>query len=253
MAHEERHLGKTTLATPKQVKPKKTMTCSICDKLFKSSQSLEGHRITQHTLEKSHKCAICLKLFSLEDARNRHEKDHNKIKQVIRCSICNKQYSSWPGLNYHKKSFHEGNTRNCQQCDKKFKTPESLSAHMNVHTDAQRQMYACDVCGDQFTTKGYIKIHKEAQHQQVTHECQKCGKEFKYKNQIKLHMETHNEGGNQFFECTICGEKFSTSGYMKLHKKSVHFGIIHQCLECPMKFRWKITLTKHIRENHRCI
>ena len=218
-------------------------------KQFKGSQALEGHKITQHTFEKSHKCAICPNLFHLENARIRHEKTHTE--QVRHCNICNKTYSSWHALNYHKRSAHEGIQHDCQQCDKKFKLKGSLKAHMLVHTNVQRQMYACGICGDQFTTKQYIKIHKEAQHKHLRHECKKCGAKLKYKNQMKLHLETHNENGNKNVECSMCDEKFSTHGYMKLHKKTIHFGIINQCLQCTMKFRSKISLDKHIKNNHK--
>ena len=97
---------------------------------------------------------------------------------------------------------------------------------MIVHTDAQRQMYACDICGDRFTTKLYVKKHKEAQHEHLTHECKKCGAKLKYKNQMKLHLEMHNKNGNKNFECNLCDNKFSRNVYLKLHKKTVHFGII---------------------------
>ena len=214
-------------------------------KLFKGSQALEKHKITQHTSEKSHKCAICPKLFHLENARNSHEKTYTE--QVRHCSICNKKYSSRNTLDYHKRSVHEGKTHDCQQCDNKFKSKGSLKAHMIVHTNVQREMYACDICGDQFTTKLCIK---EAQHEHLTHECKQCGAKLKYKNQMKLHLETHNENGNKNVECNMCDDKFSTSGYMKLHKKSIHFGIINQCLKCTMKFRWKVSLAKHIKNNH---
>ena len=221
IAHESSHSGKSTVTRLKTVKPKKTMKCSFCEKLFKGSQSLEGHKITQHTFEKSHKCAICPKLFHLENARNSHEKTHTD--KVRHCSICNKKYSHRNTLNYHKKSVHEGITHDCKECDRKFKHPGSLKAHMIVHTDAQRQMYACDICGDRFTTKLYVKKHKEAQHEHLTHECKKCGAKLKYKNQMKLHLEMHNKNGNKNFECNLCDNKFSRNVYLKLHKKTVHF------------------------------
>ena len=58
----------------------------------------------------------------------------------------------------------------CQQCANKFKTPDGLRAHMNEHTDVERHMYPCDICGDRFTTIHYVKMHKEAQHEHLTHE-----------------------------------------------------------------------------------
>ena len=121
---------------------------------------------------------------------------------------------------------------------------------MNLHSDNQRTMYSCDICGAEFTTKIYIKTHKEAQHEQIKHECPTCGFKLKYKNHLKLHLETHNENGNKKFECNLCGEKFSTTAYMKLHKKAVHLRMKHACPHCTMVFQWRITLAKHVKESH---
>ena len=96
-----------------------------------------------------------------------------------------------------------------------------------------------------------MKLHKDAQHKKITHACPKCGFKLKFKSQLKLHLETHNESGNKNVECDICDDKFSTRAYMKLHKKSRHMGITHDCIQCNVKFLWKVSLLSHIKANHR--
>ena len=247
--HKKSHFGMAKGTPQRKVKPTKVINCPICEKPLKGLQSLENHRIRAHTLEKPHACGVCGKLFHIEKEKKYHEQIHKGVKSYS-CSECDKTYTQRRSLQYHKKSVHKQVTYDCHQCEKKFKFPGSLKAHMNLHSDNQRTMYSCDICGAEFTTKIYIKTHKEAQHEQIKHECPTCGFKLKYKNQLKLHLETHNENGNKKFECNLCGEKFSTTAYMKLHKKAVHLRMKHACPHCTMVFQWRITLAKHVKESH---
>ena len=231
-----------------RVRIKKKVQCPVCEKVFKGSLNLKSHKLSVHTTEKPHKCAICPKLFPTENERNMHARIHTE--QILHCTICNKQCPNRPSLVRHNRYVHKTVTFDCQICDQRFSSAGGFKSHNLQHKENQNDKFACDLCGDQFTSKSYMKMHKDAQHKQITHECPKCGFKLKYKIQLKLHLETHNENGNKHVECDLCDDKFSTRAYMKLHKKSRHMGVTHDCIHCNVKFLWKVSLISHIKANH---
>ena len=246
--HEATHENPTS-SSPKTVRIKKRVKCPACEKFFKGAENLTSHKLSVHTTEKPHKCLICPKLFPTRNERNMHARIH--LEQILHCSICNKQCPNKPSLVRHTRSVHNRDTFDCQICGQKFRSAGGFKYHNIQHEENQTEKFGCDLCGDQFTTKGYIKMHKDAQHKQITHTCPTCGFKLKYKIQLKLHMETHNESGNKNVECDVCDDKFSTRAYMKLHKKSRHMGFTHDCIQCDVKFLWKVSLASHIKANHR--
>ena len=243
--HEATHENPTS-SSAKRVR--KEVQCTDCGNILKGSLSLKSHKLSQHTTERPHKCSICPKLFPSENTRNMHERIHTE--QILHCTVCNKQCPNRPSLVRHKRSVHKAVMFDCQICDQKFRTASGFQKHNLQHKENETEKDECDLCGDQFTDERSLKLHKDAQHKQITHACPKCGFKLKYKMQLKLHLETHNESGNKNVECDLCDDKFSTRAYMKLHRKSRHMGYTHNCIQCDVKFLWKVSLVSHMKANH---
>lgn len=71
----------------------------------------------------------------------------------------------------------------CEICEKKYKTKNSLRQHMKIHYGED---FKCDLCDYKSCYKGNVKKHRLT-HFKVTHEC-KCGKNFKQKQGLTNHL-----------------------------------------------------------------
>lgn len=94
---------KTTKAPPAKVPVDvENLTCTVCDKIFKTRKALSDHGI-YHKLQ--FKCDHCDKCFAKKLLLQRHARIHT----------ANRPYK-------------------CEMCEKAFATQESLTVHIRVHT-----------------------------------------------------------------------------------------------------------------------
>ena len=78
-----------------------TMKCEICDKDFKSSNSLRNHFNNDHNYKEEHQCNICQKKFKIHRQLILHEKLVHENKKVHKCDSCGKSFSQPGVLNGH--------------------------------------------------------------------------------------------------------------------------------------------------------
>lgn len=90
----------------------KPFGCKVCSKNFKT-QNLHNEHMEQHNDQWSFLCSYCTQTFGTKDDRDNHEK-------ICKPStICTKQ--------------HDESLLECNLCPKKFKRPQILLEHYNVH------------------------------------------------------------------------------------------------------------------------
>lgn len=78
----------------------------------------------------------------------------------------------------------------CEQCDRHFKKPCELRAHMNMHTGAE--LFACDECDKSFHLRNSLYGHKKFVHRGVRlHACKQCDKRFTSAIFLERHLHTH--------------------------------------------------------------
>ena len=83
------------------------------------------------------------------------------------------------------------NIRFCDQCDKTFKTKESLRLHVkSVHEGV---VFKCTKCDRSYGNLDNLKRHIGGVHDGIIFKCDICGKDFKHKSVLKIHTERHNE------------------------------------------------------------
>ena len=86
--------------------------CSICDKVFKSCDSMKTHVTLVHS-GKTWPCKICEKVCCQKSALNIHiEKVHGNVRH--QCNVCKRMYTAKSGLHQHIKRVHQGKRFACK-------------------------------------------------------------------------------------------------------------------------------------------
>jgi len=138
--------------TNSEVKPykrkKRKYSCSKCDKILSSKQSLDAHvEKIHHFVYDSFKCDKCDKIYSCKANLERHmNAEHESI--VYNCNVkdCGKSFRYHTGLKMHIKVQHENKKVKCQEgnCNKSFKYGSALLVHQKAQH--QNKFYTCEIC-----------------------------------------------------------------------------------------------------------
>lgn len=98
----------------------KSFGCKVCSKNFKTQNLLNEH-MEEHNDQWSFLCSYCTQTFGTKDDRDNHEKNCKSS------TICTKEHDV--------QSLFE-----CNLCEKKFKRPQILLEHYNVHEDIEKNV-----------------------------------------------------------------------------------------------------------------
>ena len=98
--------------------------CEICDKEFKSNNSLIYHFNSTHKMMGEHKCNICQNAFNLQSQLTSHVKNsHGNKMRWHNCDLCGKSFSQSGKLKKHINIVHE-----CDSCEKVFFEAENWTS-----------------------------------------------------------------------------------------------------------------------------
>lgn len=102
--------------------------------------------------------------------------------------------------------------------------PEHPVVEVKSKGRPRNRQVTCEVCGDEFRTKGLLGIHMREVHKKKRTPksnqdiiCEVCGKSFTTKPSLNLHLKTHEERTSEL--CTICNKYFLS---LKLHHREQH-------------------------------
>ena len=161
--------------------------------------------------------------------------------------------------NYRKESF-------CAKCSLQFGKPSLLELHesivhvkekspasvANSEVKLKKNLFECQNCCKNFTTKGSLDRHISAVHEgrEMSFECEKCQKGYTTKCSLDRHVSSIHEGSKPF-ECDLCEANFSSKKELTRHKENNHEQKKpFKCIICDAAFSDKATLNGHVMAVH---
>ena len=277
-------VGIFTSSGKRNLKPK----CIFCERLFESRKSLRKHlkatcRVRDLNAEEKAYCDTCGIPFPDHDALVAHLKQLHTA--AFKCSKCNGGFVHMRGLITHVQKHHpedhdvirQTTSNLCHACGKEFKTVDTLTRHMYVHSDKNKYQctvcdkaygrsgdlkrhynfvhnnnrdmnFLCSHCGKCFLTSPRLKIHMRVHTGEEPYKCEYCDKRFKTTSAMIVHHRKHT--GESPFECDKCNKRFKTDSQLLTHAK-IHSGVKEQkCLVCGEEFRLPHHLRAHIARKH---
>ncbi|XP_074084432.1 PR domain zinc finger protein 5 isoform X3 [Macrotis lagotis] len=224
----------------------KTFRCSVCNTSLNSESSLEQHReACRGDPQFICKAEGCGKRFRSKDALKKHKENIHagNARKRLMCTVCSKKCSSSSILQEHRK-VHE--IFECQECNKKFITPNQLKRHMITHSE--KRPYNCEVCNKSFKRIDQVAAHKIIHSEDKPYKCKLCGKGFAHRNVYKNHKKTHSE--ERPFQCEECKALFRTPFSLQRHLLIHNSERTFKCDQCDATFKRKDTLNVHIQVVH---
>ncbi|XP_061381930.1 zinc finger protein 16-like [Danaus plexippus] len=174
-------------------------------------------------------CNQCDKRFLWRGNLLRHLQSHlAKAKGDLVCEPCNRTFSSIATYQQHMKISKKHATENdfkfmCSDCGKRFPTKSRLRDHINWE-HLKNYVYTCDECQKVFKTSNSVYLHKQAVHRKdvIEHLCDHCGKPFP--NGAKLRAHILGAHGVSEHACGRCGASFAWHSCLSRHVRQKHRG-----------------------------
>lgn len=176
--------------------------CSICNRVFSSTQRLLSHLDLRHKNGGPINCPFCSEEFPSSTFLKNHINDnHPNGKQNFSCRFCPKKLSTRKECTSHEESHSEIFKHQCKICLKKFTTQDDHDDHVKWDHEKVGQ---CRYCGKHISKPKALKNH-ELRHMQESnhHECPECKRVFKTKTGLRHHAASHT--GQFKFCCDFCG------------------------------------------------
>jgi len=267
--------------------------CEVCGRGFSERLGLVGH-MRSHAQKGTYECRYCRKVFERTDARAEHEKVHvddgeklqnpdpsaSAADSVFVCFVCGKGFTAFRSLKRHVRYIHDPPKQwyKCDQCDKQYRFPSYLKAHLLVHAshDARPHVcsvcnqgfvhrysllehmrchtgerpYACRVCDKAFAQIGTRNTHEMIHYSVFPHICSECGMRFKLRGHLTIHMIRKHQDSRPH-ACSTCGKQFKMAFSLKLHHRRAHStDCPYVCSECPSQFKDMHGLKRHVNSVH---
>ena len=170
----------------------------------------------------------------LDHIRDNHGRTVGRTLYYCAEKGCGLPFTSEKPMAEHKEVAHSKANKHCRLCDKYFKFPYMLKAHMaTVHGEgpapdgskpAAPEHIVCGYCGKNFQSKAGYKWHEVKHHTgDYKHRCKECDKGFVTSYALLVHQRSHT--GELPFMCSICGAAFPQKSRLTAHEKQVHSGL----------------------------
>lgn len=219
--------------------------CRKCGKNLSSKSSLQLH---SRICDKSINNSLHLKHFSCDHcnfaanlksnlAVHIQAKHLSQDSNPHKCNKCEKNFSSKGNLTQHMQAIHlNPGMYKCDKCKRSCSRKADLQRHsiicrLSKDEKLLLKRISCDYCSSKFLIKAKVREHiinKHLPRNPNSNKCSKCEKSYSTRNGLKKHLQT-------------CGLPEELK--LKFKKKSI-------CDYCQFETFRKVTLIKHIKENH---
>lgn len=170
----------------------KALQCRDCMQEFPNTESLAKHRKT-HNKPVESICHHCGKLCKSKNSLNMHVyQRHSLVPKNVPCPECGSTFDT-----EYKMIVHRGNTHGkgkinftCSHCGKGFFRAAEYQKHLVVHSDARP--FGCSDCEKKFKTKNSLKIHRQNFHEYKEEDrvkCMICDGIFKSDRPLRTHLK----------------------------------------------------------------
>ena len=176
------------------------------------------------TSQEQYECNKCGKKYHQLTSFKKHQCP--SIVKVC-CPSCNKQISK-SNISHHMK-IHSKPRLKCKQCNKPFKTKETLEKHFQVHSTSGSKQ--CSACDKTFTRPSHLKTHSKI------HE---------------VDRSVSDKSNN--FKCKFCDYVASSPAARQVHLSTVHTDRGLKCELCNLVLfterRFNEHAKKHSTDSH---
>lgn len=197
------------------------------------------------------KCNECPRVFFSEKLVKNHVQTHQTTKNPSAENPKSVQDQSTPAIG--QVNLEERQMYRCNLCGKEYSTKYKFIIHEKTHT----LKYKCDKCHEVFQYNHLLHLHEGIKHGSKRYECKICNKSFEDLTYFYLHNKGHNpkyalkdkekKPLNNSLICELCGKmlrgKDSLRKHMVWHSGESNF----ECTACGKKFKSTNSLTVHHR------
>ncbi|KAK0153759.1 Zinc finger protein 500 [Merluccius polli] len=113
-----------------------------------------------------------------------------------------------------------------------------------VFPHAAAKSMDCSFCGERFTCREELILHRAGHTGERPSSCALCGKSFANKATLNIHMRIHT--GEKPYVCVQCGKSFSQSCSLKIHLRTHSGEKPYVCPQCTASFNNPSNLRRHM-------
>ena len=147
-------------------------------------------------------------------------------------------------------TLEENKTFQCDMCEKKFMSTNSLRVHKKFNCHDKIKAFFCELCGKNYSRKQKLDQHINAVHEKKrNYKCEVCGKGFTWENACREHVKLMH-GDMPKLQCEHCGFTSKTKSQLTAHYKRIHENStdqfkcnqMHNGVRCKLSFPVKSNL-----------
>ncbi|XP_061192084.1 zinc finger protein 239-like [Saccostrea echinata] len=216
-------------------------------KYKKSGRNDKNNKKTKKVRPKREKCKKCDKYYASLD------KHIEKVHLAVKCTKCDKIFDDGLKMKAHILRVHSNRARfPCEVCKKSYSTKSFLRIHKE--SKHEKRVFMCEECGGVFTSKENLNVHKRKHSEKNTSHrdmyqivCDVCGKTVKSHNRWR-HMRTHSK--TKALKCAVCGRGFNEKEQLDKHSRTHTGEKPYKCKTCPKAFNHNVSLKAHMKKCH---